>query len=317
MLRFALIGCAGYIAARHIKAIRDIGGELIAATDPHDSVGVLDNYFNNVSYFPEIERFDRHLEKLRRLNPNNSVNYVSICTPNYLHDAHIRLALRLHANAICEKPLVINPWNLDPLKDLEQEYNKKIYTVLQLRLHENIQKLKKQLDNSTTYKKHEIILTYVTRRGPWYYMSWKGDELKSGGIIMNIGIHFFDMLTWIFGYPITSELYLYEKNKASGTLELEKAIVRWFLSIDEKDLPQTTKEQNLPAARSILLNNEYIDFTSGFTNLHTLLYEEIINGKGFGIEDTRQSIELVHKIRTSKTIYPSHDHIHPLLKKYL
>ena len=296
--KFALIGAAGYIAPKHMKAIKETGNELVAAIDPHDSVGVIDSYFPNARFFTEIERFDRHLEKHRRLNSSKKVKYISICSPNYLHDAHIRLALRLHAHAICEKPLVINPWNLEALEKIEQEYDTKVYTILQLRYLPAILKLKEQLLTNTD-KKAEITLNYITRRGSWYDISWKGNESKSGGIIMNIGIHFFDMLIWLFGSVQgfnTSEI---KKNKAKGFLELEHANVNWFLSTDENDLPKVCRDEGEYAFRTLTIDGENVDFSTDFTDLHTKAYEEILAGRGFCISDVRKSIELVYKIRTA------------------
>lgn len=298
--KFALIGAAGYIAPVHMRAIKDTGNELVAIIDPHDSIGIIDSYFPNASFFTEIERFDRHLEKLRRLGGNEKVNYISICSPNYLHDAHIRLALRVHANAICEKPIVINPWNLDVLSELEHEYNNKIYTIMQLRYLPLLINLKKQLDSSIHRNKVTIELNYITRRGKWYDISWKGREEKSGGIMMNIGIHFFDMLIWLFGKVLNSKVELLKRNKAAGNLELEWAEVKWFLSLDADDLPSECKANNKFAYRSLRVDGEDIDLSAGFTNLHTKAYEDILNGNGVGIIDARDAIELVYNVKHSQ-----------------
>lgn len=293
---FALIGAAGYIAPRHMKAIKETGNNLVAVLDPYDGIGIIDSYFPDADYFSEPERFDRHLYKLRKTD--QKIHYVSICSPNYLHDAHIRLALRNDAHAICEKPLVLNPWNLDALTELQEETGFRIYTILQLRLHPAIQELKKQIESSSV-QKHVVDLIYITSRGKWYAWSWKGDEKKSGGIATNIGIHFFDMLIWIFGNVKHQEVYLHKADKAAGYLELEKAQVNWFLSIDVKDLPP-----NLPpdkrTYRSIIVDGKEIEFSEGFTDLHTESYRKILEGKGFGIEDARPSIELTYQIRNSK-----------------
>lgn len=295
---FAITGVAGYVAPRHLKAIQDTGNTLVAACDPHDSVGVLDHYFRDVSFFTEFERFDRHLEKLRRRSEEDRVHYVSICSPNHLHDAHIRLALRIGADAICEKPIVINPWNLDALQELEEETGCRVFTVLQLRVHPSLITLKKKLDNSLNDGKHVVELRYVTGRGKWYHYSWKGDEERSGGLVTNIGVHFFDLLMWLFGTVQESRVQIRDAVRASGTLELERALVRWFLSIDGNDLPRNGDRKSLTIFRSILVDGEEIEFTDGFVDLHTKIYEETLAGRGFGIAEARPSIELVHAIRT-------------------
>lgn len=295
MANFALIGAAGYIAPRHMRAIKEIGSELVAATDPFDSVGVIDSHFPEARFFTEIERFDRHLEKLRR--DDNKVDYVSVCTPNYLHDAHVRLALRTHAHAICEKPLVLSPWNLDALEELEKEFDTHVYTILQLRLVPAVVELKKLLLETVSTGKKKIRLRYVTRRGQWYHSSWKGDESKSGGIMMNIGIHFFDLLIWLFGDVQKSEISLREDDKCAGTLELENAEVEWFLSIDGEDLPKEAVEAGNFAHRTMTIDGEGLEFSSGFTDLHTKSYEEIIAGRGFRISEARKSLELVYDLR--------------------
>jgi UDP-N-acetyl-2-amino-2-deoxyglucuronate dehydrogenase len=297
---FAIIGVGGYIAPRHLKAIKDTGGRLVAAVDNHDSVGLLDHYDFDTRFFTEIERFDRHLEKLRRGPEENRVHYVSICSPNYLHDAHCRLALRVGANVICEKPLVINPWNLDALAEIERETGCRINTVLQLRAHPALLKLRSELRASSKSAKHDVCLTYITARGKWYGTSWKGSEEKSGGVAMNIGVHFFDMLVWLFGPVADSRVYYADFSKIKGFLELESARVRWFLSIDATDLPFQVAPGQKSTYRSITVDGKEIEFTEGFGDLHTKVYEQIMAGKGLGIEETRPSIELVYRIRTAK-----------------
>lgn len=305
---FALIGAAGFVAPKHFKAIKDTGNQLTVAFDKHDSVGILDSYFPEASFFSEFERFDRHLEKQRYGDDGQPVDYVSICSPNYLHDAHCRLALRIGADAICEKPLVINPWNLDQLSEIEQVYGRKVNTVLQLRLHPEIVKLKKEAKKQK--EKPEIVLTYITRRGKWYHQSWKGDPARSGGLAMNIGIHFFDFLSWIYGSSKRSFLHIAQPERMSGVFELESARVKWFLSVSEDDLPKTVVESGGYAYRSITVGGKEIDLSAGFTDLHTKVYQEILAGNGFGAEDTRDSIELVYQIRNSVTV-PINDQAHP------
>ena len=298
---FALTGLAGYIAPRHLQAIKDTGNRLVAAVDVHDSVGIIDSYFPEASFFTEVERFDRHLEKARRENQGDAIDYLTICSPNNLHDAHIRLALRVGADAICEKPLVLNPWNLDILQDLEQEYGKRVWTLLQLRVHPSMLALREQLmgegaSASTRGKRKHVKLTYITSRGLWYHFSWKGDPQKSGGIGTNIGIHFFDLLMWLFGRPDRNELYLREPNRMGGFLELPDADVEWYLSLEPEDIPNRKEGQR--TYRSITVDGEEIEFSGGFTDLHTLVYEETLAGHGFGIDEARPSIELVHRLRT-------------------
>jgi len=314
MKNFAITGIAGYIAPRHLKAIHQTGNRLIAACDPHDSVGVLDRYSQNVRFFTEIERFDRHLEKLRRSNSDKKLDFLTICSPNYLHDAHIRLALRLEADAICEKPLVANPWHLDMLQELEKESGKSIYTILQLRLHPSIIKLKDEISDRNANTKYDVVLTYITSRGPWYYYSWKGDPDKSGGVGTNIGIHFFDMVIWLFGSVQESVLHLSKKEKMSGYIELQNANVRWYLSTDRNDLPSESVDQGKPTYRSITINGEEVEFSDGFTDLHNLSYEKILSGEGFDTEDARPSIELVSQIRDATTS-SNNVHRHPFIKK--
>lgn len=290
---FAITGVAGYIAPRHLKAIKDTGNELVAALDPHDAVGILDQYFPNTDFFTEPERFDRHLEKLKR--SGKKVDFISICSPNYLHDAHIRMALRTGANAICEKPLVLNPKNLDLLSEIAQETNNKIYTVLQLRLHPAIIKLKEKYEN--TNLKHTIYLTYITSRGRWYDYSWKGNEERSGGILSNVGIHFFDMLIWIFGEVQHFDVQSNSNKNAKGNLELKNANITWQLSVDECDLPIEIAIKNQKTYRSIVIDGQEIEFSDGFTDLHTLVYKDILSGGGFGIENTKAAISLVYHLR--------------------
>jgi len=297
MKNFALIGAAGYIAPRHLRAIKDTNNQLIAALDKFDSVGVMDSFFPKADFFVEFERFDRHIEKLKRAGTH--LDYVSICTPNYLHDSHIRMALRRGADAICEKPLVLNPWNIDALKDIEKESNQKIHTILQLRLHPSIIALKNKVASENKTGKYDVDLTYITSRGKWYDISWKGDESKSGGIATNIGVHFYDMLSWIFGEVQENIVHLREKDKSAGYLEFKNARVRWFLSINEDDLPKEIKEKGQRTFRSITIDNQELEFSAGFTDLHTSSYEEILKGNGFGLMDSEESIKIVHNIRNA------------------
>jgi len=313
MKNFAITGVGGYVAPRHLKAIFDTGNRLVAAFDPKDSVGLLDQYSFEVRFFTEYERFDRHLEKLRRGSEEERVHMLSICVPNYLHDAHCRMALRIGADAICEKPLVINPWNLDALEELEHEYGKRIYSVLQLRLHPKLVELRQRLINDRSQRQHEVILTYITARGNWYHTSWKGDQEKSGGIATNIGIHLFDLLIWLFGEPGECRVYKSDRQRMSGYLELERARVRWFLSIDPADLPFPVEIGKRSTYRSILIDGGEVEFTEGFTNLHTRVYEEILAGRGFGVEAARPSVNLVHRIRNAP-ISTWDSLIHPILQ---
>ncbi len=296
MTNFALIGVAGFIAVRHLDAIRDIGGRLLAAVDPHDSVGILDRYSFDVKYFREIERFDRFLERTRRGAKEGRVQYVSICSPNYLHDAHVRLALRVGADAICEKPLVINPWNLDALQELEQETGRRIHTVLQLRHHPSLRRLREQLRGD---RRHDVELTYVAARGGWYDVSWKGSEERSGGVATNIGIHFFDLLLWLFGGVKRCEVHLRERRRLAGYLELAQADVRWLLSVEPSDLPFTPVPGSRTTHRSMSVDGREIEFAGMSGELHTAVYREAIAGRGFGVDDARPAIELVHTIRTA------------------
>ncbi len=314
MKKFALTGLAGYIAPRHLKAIKDTQNTLVAACDPSDSVGIVDGFFPDASFFREFERFDRHLDKIRR--KGEEIDYLSICSPNYLHDAHIRLALRLGADAICEKPLVLNPWNIDALQELAQEHGQSIYCILQLRLHPAIAALKKEMDAEKPGKKHEIDLTYITSRGRWYLVSWKGNVEQSGGLATNIGIHFFDMLIWVFGAVQRVEVHVADARRVAGYMELEKAKVRWFLSIDSSDLKrvaaENTERQNT-TYRSITVDGKEVEFSGGFSDLHTRVYEQTLAGKGFTPEDCRASVQLAHDIRfaIAKGVMP---HSHALLK---
>ncbi len=312
MKNFAVIGVAGFVAPRHLTAIKDTGNRLVAATDPNDSVGILDRYSFDARFFREIERFDRFLERLKRGPEDSRVHYVTVCSPNYLHDAHVRLALRTGADAICEKPLVINPWNLDALQDLERETGQRVYTILQLRLHPALLALAEQLKATRGGKKREVVLTYITARGGWYDVSWKGSEERSGGVAANIGIHFFDMLIWLFGSLQRSVVHLKEPRRMAGALELEEANVRWFLSVDHHDLPFTVSPGSRMTHRSITVDGEELEFTEGFADLHTRVYERTLAGEGFGIEEARPAIELVHSIRTadvSTDLSAAHDRV--------
>ncbi|MEX1130421.1 MAG: Gfo/Idh/MocA family oxidoreductase [Candidatus Woykebacteria bacterium] len=314
MKNFALTGLAGYIAPRHLHAIKDTGNRLVAAVDPHDSVGIIDSFFPNASFFTEVERFDRHIEKARREANGDKIDYMTICSPNHLHDAHIRLAMRVGADAICEKPLVMNPWNLDVLQELEEEYGQRVWTILQLRLHPSLIELKKKISNSRNGQRHKVKLSYITSRGLWYHYSWKGDAEKSGGIGTNIGIHFFDMLMWIFGEPDTIELHVREQNRMGGFLELPNADVEWYLSLEPEDIPNNT-DGSQRTYRSIMVDGEEIEFSGGFTDLHTRVYEETLAGNGFGIDDARPSIELVHKLRTMKLTENPTGLVHPSIQE--
>ncbi len=309
---FALIGVAGYIAVRHVRAIKETENRLVASLDRFDSVGFLDSYFPDADFFTEFERFDRHIAKLNR--QGTKVDYVSICSPNYLHDSHIRFALRNGADAICEKPLVLNPWNIDALGDYEKETGKKVWNILQLRLHPAIIELREQVKNGPPDKIYDVDLSYITSRGNWYHFSWKGDEEKSGGVATNIGVHFFDMLSWIFGDVKQNVVHLLKKEKAAGYLELERARVRWFLSIDYDDIPQGIKKNNQRTYRSITVDGKEIEFSGGFTDLHTISYEKILKGKGFGLETGRNSIQTVYNIRNTTPVGLKGDY-HPIIKK--
>jgi len=295
---FAIIGAGGYIAPRHMKAIKDTGNTLIAALDKHDSVGIMDSYFPDADFFTEFERFDRHLEKLKR--QGNKTDFVSVCSPNYLHDAHIRFGLRIGANVICEKPVVLNPWNIEALMEIEKETGGEVFTILQLRLHPAIIALKEKIAAAPADKKHTVNLQYITSRGHWYHTSWKGDMEKSGGIATNIGVHFFDMLLWVFGAVKESKVTEHTAQTASGQLELEKANVNWMLSIDANTLPEEAKTAGKRTFRTLTIDGEGFEFSDGFTELHTKSYEEILKGNGFRIKETKAAIELVHTIRNNK-----------------
>lgn len=295
---FALIGASGYIAPRHMKAIKDCDCNLLVAMDPSDSVGIIDSYFPKANFFTEFERFDRHIEKLK-YDKKTLIDYVSICSPNYLHDAHIRFALRSGANAICEKPLVLNPWNIDKLEKVEKLTGKKIFNILQLRVHPSILKLKNKIDSTLKKTKYEVDLKYITSRGNWYNSSWKGNFEKSGGVATNIGVHFFDMLGWLFGDFENLKININKQNTVSGYLEFKKARVEWFLSTDSSTLPKEIISKNKTTFRSITIDGEEIEFSGGFTDLHSMVYKDILNGRGFGLEDARKSIEIVQKIRNS------------------
>ena len=308
---FGIIGVAGYIAVRHLHAIKETGNNLLASLDKFDSVGRIDSYFPESDFFVEFERFDRHFDKLKRTG--TKIDYVSICSPNYLHDSHIRFALRHQAEAICEKPIVLNPWNIDALQEIENETGRKIYTILQLRLHPKILELRDKIRNGPKGKIYDIDMTYVTSRGNWYSISWKGDIQKSGGIATNIGIHFFDMLCWIFGDTRKNIVHLSESHKAAGYLELENARVRWFLSVDYNDIPSALKEKGQRTYRSITVDGEEIEFSEGFTDLHTMTYNEILAGRGFGLKDARQSVETAYTIRNSTPVGLKGEY-HPILK---
>lgn len=309
---FGIIGVAGYIAARHLKAIKDTGNNLLASLDRFDSVGRIDGYFPESDFFVEFERFDRHFDKLKRTG--TKIDYVSICSPNYLHDSHIRFALRHQAEAICEKPIVLNPWNIDALQEIENETGRKIYTVLQLRLHPKIIELRDKIRKGPKNKVFDVDMSYITSRGNWYSISWKGDIQKSGGVATNIGIHFFDMLCWIFGDARNNIVHISEPNKAAGYLELENARVRWFLSIDNSDIPEHVKKTGQRTYRSITVEGEEVEFSDGFTDLHTLTYQEILEGRGFGLNDARQSVEIAYIIRNAKAAGLKGEY-HPILNK--
>ena len=309
MKNFVLIGAAGYIAPRHMKAIKETGNNLIAAFDPFDSVGVIDSYFPNASFFTEFERFDRHCEKLKR--QGIKIDYVSICSPNYLHDAHIRFGLRMNSDVICEKPIVLNPWNIKALSELEDVSKNKIFNILQLRLHDSVIALKNKVNEAPKDKIFDIDLTYLTSRGNWYYTSWKGNLEKSGGIATNIGVHFFDMLIWIFGDVKTSQVHIHNHDRAAGYVELERARVKWFLSINYDVIPQDVKQSGARTYRSIKIEDEEFEFSGGFTELHTKSYQGILDGKGFQISDAKKAIEIVSQIREAP-IVGLNEHAHTL-----
>lgn len=308
---FGIIGVAGYIAGKHLKAIKDTGNNLLASLDKFDSVGRIDSFFPGSDFFVEFERFDRHFDKLKRTG--TKIDYVSICSPNYLHDSHIRFALRHQAEAICEKPIVLNPWNIDALQEIENETGRKIFTILQLRLHPKIIELREKILNGPKGKIYNVDMTYITSRGNWYYISWKGDIQKSGGVATNIGIHFFDMLSWIFGDAKKNIVHLSKPNKTAGYLELENARVRWFLSLDYNDIPRNVKESGQRTFRSITVDGEEIEFSEGFADLHTLSYKEILAGKGFGLREASQSVITAYNIRNAIPVGLKGDY-HPFLK---
>ena len=310
---FGLIGAAGYIAPRHMKAIKDTGNNLVAALDPSDSVGVLDSYFPSADFFTEFERFDRHVDKMRRKNHRNAIDYISICTPNYLHDAHMRFGLRSGCEVICEKPLVLNPWNIDGIQEIERDTGHKVNTILQLRLHPSILALREKVRVSRPEAKHDVNLTYITSRGHWYLQSWKGDPNKSGGIATNIGVHFFDMLYFIFGDLRENIVHYASETKNAGYLEYEHARVRWFLSVDYEDVPAAQKLAGQRTYRSITVDGEELEFSGGFTDLHTRTYEQILAGNGYGLEANRTAITAVSTIRNAKPVGLVGEY-HPFLK---
>jgi len=312
-MKFALIGAAGYIAPRHMQAIKATGNDLIAALDPNDSVGIIDSHFPNADFFTEFERFDRHIDKLRRNKSGNGVDFISICSPNYLHDSHMRFALRSGANAICEKPLVMNPWNIDGLQEIERDSRVTVKTILQLRVHPSIVALRERIANGPKDTKHEVDLTYITSRGHWYLQSWKGDQKKSGGIATNIGVHFFDMLHFIFGELQENRVHLSSDTKAAGYLEYQHARVRWFLSVDIEDVPQVQRDAGQRTFRSITVDGDEIEFSGGFTDLHVRSYEEILAGRGFGLEENRTAIATVAHIRNAVPT-PSGPDMHPFVR---
>jgi len=311
---FAMTGVAGYISPRHLKAIKETGNRLLAACDPHDSVGLLDSYFDDCKFFTEFERFDRHIEKLRRAGDEQRVHYVTICSPNYLHDAHVRFALRVGADAICEKPVVLNPWNIDALQELEQESGRRVYTILQLRVHPSLVALREKIQKERAAHKHEITLSYITSRGAWYLVSWKGSVERSGGLATNIGIHFFDLLIWLFGSVQKNEVHHSSAERACGLLELQNANVKWYLSINQNDLPADAKEKGKRTFRSITVDGQEIEFSEGFTDLHTVVYRETLAGRGFGLDDARPSVVVAHDIREAKPTGVG-GHSHPLALK--
>lgn len=314
MKKFALIGAAGYIAPRHMQAIKATGNQLVAALDPNDSVGIIDSYFPDADFFTEFERFDRHIDKLRRGDDSHQIDYVSICSPNYLHDSHMRFALRSGADAICEKPLVLNPWNIEGLQEIEKATGRKVNTILQLRVHPSIVALREKVMAENRDTKHEVDLTYITSRGHWYLQSWKGDEKKSGGIATNIGVHFYDMLHFIFGDLQENIVHYSDATMAAGYLEYENARVRWFLSVDFKYVPQSAKEDGQRTYRSITIDGDEIEFSGGFTDLHNRSYEEILAGRGFGLEENRVAIETVSHIRNATPLGRTGNY-HPFLNK--
>ena len=316
MKKFALIGAAGYIAPRHMKAIKDTNNELVAALDTNDSIGIIDSFFPDAYFFTDFERFDSHIDKLHRANNGQAVNFISICSPNYLHESHVRFALRSGADAVCEKPLVLNAWNIDGLQEMEKDTGQRVNTILQLRVHPSIIALRERIQNVQKSSKHEVDLSYITSRGHWYMESWKGDEKKSGGIATNIGVHFFDMLHFMFGGLQESVVHHSSETMVAGYLEYEKARVRWFLSVDYKHVPESAKSQGQRTYRSITVDGEELEFSGGFADLHTRSYEEILAGRGFGLEESRVAIETVADIRNAKPVGLKGDY-HVFLKECL
>lgn len=314
MKNFGLIGAAGYIAPRHMKAIKDTGNQMVAALDPSDSVGIIDSYFPQADFFTEFERFDRHVDKLRRAGDEKRLDFVSICSPNYLHDSHMRFGLRSGCDVICEKPVVLNPWNIDGIEEIERESGHRVSTILQLRLHPSIMALRKKVQDGGVQTRHEVDLTYITSRGHWYLRSWKGDLKKSGGIATNIGVHFFDMLHFIFGDLQYNIVHFAAEDKAAGFLEYEHARVRWFLSVDVEDLPTEQRLSGQRTFRSITVDGEELEFSGGFTDLHTRAYEEILAGHGYGLEENRTAVTAVSSIRNAKPIGLKGDY-HPFLRR--
>ncbi|KKJ77024.1 oxidoreductase [Kiloniella litopenaei] len=311
-MRYALIGAAGYIAPRHMRAIKETDGQLVSAFDPNDSVGIIDSHFPDARFFTEFERFDRHIDKLNRRG--DAINFVSVCSPNYLHDAHCRFGLRSGADVICEKPMVLNPWNVDGLCEMEEVTGRRIYSILQLRLHPAIISLKKKIEQDAD-KIHDVDLSYITSRGRWYQVSWKGDVHKSGGVATNIGVHFYDMLGFLFGKCLRNVVHLRNEHHAGGYLEFKRARVRWFLSVDSRDLPESVQGK-LSTYRSITVDGREIEFSGGFTDLHTESYRSILSGEGFGLDQVRPSIEIVSQIRDI-SLAPKSEDAHFLSRRYL
>lgn len=318
MINFAIIGASGYVAPKHMRAVKETGNSLIAALDPYDGIGIMDSFFPKASFFTEFERFDRFVDKWHK-DGNKKIEYMSIVTPNYLHDSHIRFALKSGAHAICEKPLVLNPHNVEQLKIVEQETGKKVYSILQLRLHPSIIKLKnkitKELEKNPN-KVYDIDLTYLTSRGNWYFVSWKGDEAKSGGIASNIGVHFFDMLSWIFGEVEENIVHIKQEDTNAGFMKLKHANVKWFLSVNYDFIPDNIKDAGKTTFRSITVDGEELEFSEGFTDLHTKSYEHILSEGGFGLDEALSSIEIISDIRRRSPIGLSGDY-HPFCKKVL
>ena len=309
MKNFAIIGLGGFVAPRHLQAIKDTGNRLVAAYDISDSVGILDSYFPNADFFTEQELFDRHCTKIK--NTDKKIDIISVCTPNYLHDSHTRYALRLGCDVICEKPLVLNPWNIDALERVEEETGHKVNNILQLRLHPSVIALKQKIENGPQDKVYDVDLTYITSRGKWYYASWKGDPRKSGGIATNIGIHFYDMLAFIFGEVQENIVHVSSHDRLAGMIRFKKARVRYFLSINAKTLPAEVAATGQRTYRSITIGDEVFEFSDGFTDLHTESYRQILAGKGFGLDEVKTCIQIVYDIRNAKPIGLVGDY-HPL-----